>query len=121
MELVDMHLASVQVMPEFQEKYLPAIQNTLCSVAMLSAELKCQRSVYEIDDTVHAGQLFDESRMIDVKFTDQADDENKEEEAVVKCIISRGWVRRSYGDFEDIHERLCKARVLVSIQPRSIT
>jgi len=81
---------------------------------VLAAQLRCQRSVYEVDESVQLEERYDDERMIDIDNRDRKDSEDVER-AFVSGIISKGVVRRSSAGMKDAQELICKARVLVSI------
>ena len=75
---------------------------------VLAAELKCQRFAYGIDHNIVVGEPYDESRMDNIKF-----DEDAYETPVISCILSKGLVRRPFAGSDEAYSRVYKARVLV--------
>lgn len=94
--------------------HINSFRECLHSVIVLAAQLRCQRSVYEIDESVQLEERYDDERMIDINDRDRKDSEDVER-AFVSGIISKGVVRRSFAGMKDGQELICKARVLVSI------
>jgi len=87
-----------------------ALQDILHSVMYLAARLRCQRGVYEVDESVQLGDPYNDETMVDIK------DPDVEDHATVSCIISRGLVKRPYKGATDVEELICKARVLVTVK-----
>jgi len=94
------------------ESNLVTLREWLYSVIILAAELKCQRGVFEVDESVKLGELYDDQRMFDVKIV--VDEENTRH-AIVSAILSKGVVRRSYAGAEEVQAQICRTRVLVKI------
>ncbi|KAF8541134.1 hypothetical protein BDD12DRAFT_830363 [Trichophaea hybrida] len=95
------------------ELNMTTLHKWLHSVVTLAAELRCQRGLYEVDDSVKLGDVYDDKRMLDVKFA--VDDENPGN-AVVTGVISRGVVKREFVGDERVLAQICKTRVLVKIE-----
>jgi len=92
------------------QDYRKRVQKSLVNARILAAQMGCQRNVYQIDDDVCVGSAYDDSRMMDDKYTVEEDGEG----TVVRCILSRGWVKRArVGDETAVPIYICKARVLV--------
>ena len=113
-ELVEC-LHCVQKDGVFRTDYTKLVEDTMKSAMGLAADVKCQRGVYEIDDSVHLGDSYDDTKMVNVRFSD---DDEEDSEAFVKAILSNGWVRRPYSGSKDIEARICKARVVVGYTSR---
>ncbi|KAF8243914.1 hypothetical protein K440DRAFT_663817 [Wilcoxina mikolae CBS 423.85] len=92
---------------------MTTLRKWLHSVVILAAELRCQRGVYEVDESVKLGDVYDDKRMLDVKFA--VDDENPGH-AVVSAVISRGVVKREFVGDTKVQAQICKTRVLVKIE-----
>jgi hypothetical protein len=92
---------------------LGTLRKWLHSVMILAAELKCQRFVYEVDESVQLGDLYDDTKMLDMKFV--VDEENASY-AFVDAIISRGVVKRSYAGDKEVRAQIGKTKVLVKIE-----
>ena len=92
---------------------LGTLRKWLQSVMILAAELKCQRFVYEVDQSVQLGEPYDDTRMLDMKFV--VDEENASY-AFVDAIISRGVVKRSYAGDKEVRAQIGKTKVLVKIE-----
>jgi hypothetical protein len=108
-------LQAVQKNPQFQERYLSAIHHSLRAVVTLAAELRCQRGIYAMDNSVKLGDIYDESTMHDVNFSD--DDEDDDQEKHVIAIISRGWMKLPFEGAKEVLAHICKTRVLVAATP----
>jgi hypothetical protein len=108
-------LQDVQNEPQLEEKYYSAVEETLHSIHKLSAELHCQRGVYEVDESVRLGEIYDETKMSDAKFSEEEDTEGMQ--AHVKAILSKGWVKKPFPGTSQIDACICKAKVLVSLMP----
>jgi hypothetical protein len=91
---------------------LPAIQQALRSALILAVDMKCQRGVYQIDNRVQLGDLYDESTMSDVKFSEEEDGEDKQTRVI--AILSRGWVKIPCDGSDEILAQICKTRVVVA-------
>ncbi|KAF8247964.1 hypothetical protein K440DRAFT_627909 [Wilcoxina mikolae CBS 423.85] len=73
----------------------------------------CQRAVYQIDNDVTVGNAYDDSRMTDDTYTGEGDGEG----AVVRCVLSKGWVRKPQIGAEAVLPiYICKARVLAEVR-----
>lgn len=108
-------LHSVQNEGVFRPGYIGLVEDSIKSSMTLAAEIKCQRGAYELDSSVHLGDPFDETKMVNVIFSD---DYEVGTEAIVSGIVSNGWVRKSYAGSTDIEARICKARVVVVYSER---
>lgn len=93
---------------ELPESQSEALRERLRKVMHLAAELRCQRGAYEIDNNIQLGEPYDETRMDDVGFTEDAC-----ETPIVLCILSKGFVRRPFAGSDRVDSRVYKARVLV--------
>jgi hypothetical protein len=65
-----------------------------------------------MDDNIRMGDPYDDERMTNALHTGDEGDS----QAVVSCVIAKGWVKRPYAGSKDILGRICKARVLVKIR-----
>ncbi|KAF8245039.1 hypothetical protein K440DRAFT_423899 [Wilcoxina mikolae CBS 423.85] len=90
-----------------------SFHDCLHSVLDLAAQLRCQRGVYEVDESVQLKDRYDDERMVDIDNPDRKDSEDVDR-AFVSGIVSKGVVRSSVSSNE-AQEMICKARVLVSI------
>ena len=93
---------------ELSESLSKALQDRLQKAVLLAAELRCQRGVYEIEDNIKPGDPYNETWMDDVGFTVETC-----ETPVVLCILSKGWVRKSFAGSDRVDSQVYKARVLV--------
>jgi hypothetical protein len=84
-------------------------------IVVIAAELKCQRAVHEVDESVVLGSKYDDVAMDDV--TDSIVDDDPRT-FVVTGIISRGLVRRRCSGSEEVMAYICKTRVLVECVER---
>jgi hypothetical protein len=109
------HIVDIHREDKFQDKFVPAIHQSLHSVQVLGADMKCQRGVYQMTNDVKLGDLYDDSRMTDVKFSDDDDEEGKRQRVI--AILSRGWVKLPFEGATEILARVCKARVVVGFWP----
>ena len=91
------------------------VQQIMLAAAVLYADIRCQRAAYGMDLSVAIGDVFDETRMDDIKMTDMEEIEQGGQVAVVGCILSRGWVKDS-GGFKVI---ICKSRVMIRLVEKS--
>ncbi|KAF8544619.1 hypothetical protein BDD12DRAFT_814954 [Trichophaea hybrida] len=96
--------------PSISRNYTILLQEILRSVMLLAARLRCQRGVYEVDESAQVGDRYNDETMIEIKNPDI------EDHATVSCIISRGLVKRSYKGATEVLELICKARVLVMVE-----
>jgi hypothetical protein len=86
----------------------------LQSVMVLAAQFKCQRGVFELDDSIHLGDRYDDERMADIQNPDLTGTEDAEF-ARVCGIVSNGMMWKSFTGERPAQERIFKARVLVTI------
>ncbi|KAF8247381.1 hypothetical protein K440DRAFT_661488 [Wilcoxina mikolae CBS 423.85] len=110
---------AVQTNPvQLEDKFYQTFKELLRSASELAAELRCQRGVYEVDQDIRIGDVYDDSKMTDVTFsTADLDDEeeNTQKQAFVSCIIAKGVVRRPFPGSAEVEKQLSKARVLVRV------
>jgi hypothetical protein len=110
-------IAGVHRKSSFQDKVLSAICQSLHSVHILGADMKCQRGVYMMTNDVQLGDPYDESRMTDVTFSSDEEEEEEGNQRRVIAILSRGWVKLQFGAAPEILARICKTRVVVGFWP----
>jgi hypothetical protein len=94
------------------ERHVMTLIEIVHSAIIINIQMCCQRSIYEIDNSVQLGVRYDSSKMINQDF----DDENEEyrDNARVWCILSNGWVRRDHPSSEN-RMQVCKARVFIEV------
>jgi len=88
------------------------LRDLLHSIRRLAAQLRCQRGVYEVDDSICLGDRYDDERMVDLENPDLKDTDDVKH-ARVRAIVSKGVVWKSFTGPSAVVERICKARVLV--------
>ncbi|KAF8533411.1 hypothetical protein BDD12DRAFT_491919 [Trichophaea hybrida] len=96
------------------ESHMNNLREYLHSAMDLAAQLRCQRGVYEVDDSVQLGDPYDDGRMIDLDNPDLKDSEDADH-AFVSGIMSKGVVRKKFAGAKEVQEQICKARVLVFV------
>ncbi|KAF8245503.1 hypothetical protein K440DRAFT_634216 [Wilcoxina mikolae CBS 423.85] len=89
------------------------LRELIRSVMHLTAQLRCQRGVYEVDDSIRPGQRYEDERMVDPKNPDLETDEASR--ASVRAVLSNGLVWKSFTGAGAVEERIFKARVVVVI------
>jgi len=87
------------------------LSELLFKARTLSAEMKCQRGVYEVNHNIQVGDRYDEATMADLVFGDL----DEEREAVVTAVITKGIVKRLSAGSKEVVQ-LAKARVLVGVK-----
>jgi hypothetical protein len=109
--LGSVHLDTSTPVPE----QFKALQKSLVDARVLAAELGCQRGAcYELDEDIKVGDPYDDERMTTATQTGEVDE--RDSQAVVSCVIAKGWIKRPYAGSKEIKARICKARVLVKVQ-----
>jgi hypothetical protein len=103
-------LCALQINPiELDQLLYDTLGKLLLKARTLSAEMKCQRGLYEVDNNIQAGDPYDEATMEDIGFADL--DETRET-VVVKAIITKGIIKKPSPISKEVVQ-LAKARVLI--------
>lgn len=89
------------------------LRELILTVMRLAAQLRCQRGVYEVDDTIRPGDRYNDERMVDFENPDLV--ETEADRTSVYAIVSNGVLWRSFTGEGAVQERIVKARVLVVI------
>ncbi|KAF8533643.1 hypothetical protein BDD12DRAFT_898322 [Trichophaea hybrida] len=103
-------LSKVQMTPRIVPE--TPLRDLLLSVMHLAAQLRCQRGIYEVDNSICLGDYYDDDRMIDLENPDLKET-NDSRYAHVRAVVSNGVVWKSFTGPGAVVERICKARVLV--------
>ena len=111
-DLSNIFMARVSVNATSMERYAMTLFEIIHSAIIMSTQMRCQRSIYEIDNSVQLGAPYDSSKMINQDFTDE--NEEYGDSARVRCILSNGWVRRDHRSSET-RMQVCKARVFIEV------
>jgi len=107
-DLLDV-LCATSYRPCFQPQFLECVDDSLRSILMLAAEMRCQRGGFRLDESVAVGALFDGETMQDVRSTDVKEGM----QARVVAVLSKGWVRTPPKQAAGAERRICKTRVVV--------
>ncbi|CCX17469.1 Protein of unknown function [Pyronema omphalodes CBS 100304] len=97
------------------DSYL-AFVDILRNVRRLAAELRCQRSIYEVEQDIHVHQPYDDATMTDVQFSAGLDDDEEVEkrQAVITAVIAKGIVKRPYPGSKEVYAVISKPRVKIA-------
>ncbi|KAI5812786.1 hypothetical protein BZA77DRAFT_323317 [Pyronema omphalodes] len=95
----------------WDDNLIPAFVDIIRTATLLAAQLRCQRSVYEID--YYLDSPYDETTMTSVDF-DLDDEETEKRQAVITAVIARGIVKRPYAGSREIHAVISKPRVKIA-------
>jgi len=88
--------------------FYDTLSELLLKARTLSAEMKCQRGLYEVDNNIQVGDPYDEATMEEIGFADL----DEAREAVVTAIIMKGIIKRPSPISKEVVQ-LGKARVLI--------
>lgn len=119
---------------QMEEDAYNALREIIATARRLTAQLRCQRgAVYEVDASIALGDVYDDTKMTDIRFTADHDDggsdddgdgggdagdggppsRRRKKELLVTSVISNAIVRRSAPGSPDVDAYLSKARVTV--------
>lgn len=90
--------------------HMNSCREYLHSAMDLAAQLRCQRGVYEVDESIKLGDRYDDERMVSLDNPDL--DLEDADRAFVSGIMSKGVVRKA---FAGAKEQICKARVIIFV------
>ena len=110
-------MARIPVNSAPMERYTMTLFEIVHSAIIMSTQMSCQRSIYEIDNSVQLGAPYHSSKMINQDFTDE--NEEYGDNTRVRCILSNGWVRRDHRSSET-RMQVCKARVFIEVASEDI-
>lgn len=96
----------------FDDNSMSVFVNIIRNATLLAAQLRCQRSAYEIIG-YYLDSPYDETTMTSVDF-DLDDEETEKRQAVITAVIARGIVKRPYAGSREIHAVISKPRVKIA-------
>ncbi|KAL7267120.1 hypothetical protein RUND412_010306 [Rhizina undulata] len=117
-QIVDMTLSILSsVVEPRDDKISPAARRQklrliVSSAAELATELKTQKAVFEIDQSVEPDVAYDPEAMSEIQFKEEPE-ELQARRAMVSCVISRGWIKKGGGGNMDDWCRICLGMVKV--------
>jgi hypothetical protein len=97
---------------QLDDNSIAAFVATIRTARFLAAQLRCQRSVYEVEN-YYVHSPYDETTMTNVDF-DFDDEEMEKKQAVITAVIARGIVKRPYPGSNEIHAVISKPRVKIA-------
>lgn len=96
----------------YKQKQVPwYIEESLRSMNTLTAQMRCQRGEFRLDESVKLGDPYDETTMENAGPTEVEDGM----QAFVVAVLSKGWIRVPPKEISTEEFHICKARVLVEL------
>ncbi|KAL7275883.1 hypothetical protein RUND412_001160 [Rhizina undulata] len=92
------------------ETRLQMLRSIVSSAAELATELKTQKAVFEVDQRVEPDVAYDPEAMVEIQFKEEPE-ELQARGAMVICVLSRGWIKKSGDGNVDDWCRICPAKV----------